>query len=143
MKQIARGSTLSVAKHTLKDPVMRKTVVKGIGQMIRRELSALCIRAVPSVLSTGVLESFTWNNLIEELHKDAPVLLEILRVATKSTRHRSFNQNAIIGICSSILCRHRSARMSLIQKVISLILYAGHANKQVSTTTCTLCFINL
>lgn len=102
--------------------------------MIRKELATLGSENVSSVLcdkSSGAMKTFTWNTLIEELQKHTPVLLEILYLSTKTRKHRSVNQNAIIGICCAILCRYRSQRMSLIQRIVSILLYVGHAGKQV------------
>ena len=68
---------------------------------------------------------------MEELHANAPVLISILRAATKTRVCRS-NTNAVVGTCTAILLKHRNPKMGLLQKIISLILYSGHASKQVS-----------
>ena len=41
------------------------------------------------------------------------------------------NHDAIIGVLVSIICRHRRPAASLLQRLISLILYSGHASKRV------------
>lgn len=134
VKQLTRGSIISVARQCLKNTAARKSIIKSIGHMIRREVMTLCSESVSSVLSvksTDAMEKFTWDALIEELQRNAPVFLQILQICTKSSKHRLIDQNAIIGVCCSLLCRYRSQRMNLLQRVISVILYAGHANKQV------------
>ena len=52
----------------------------------------------------------------------------ILSSITKTKSERA-NQNAIIGMCATILLKHRYSKMSLVQKIISTILYAGHTSK--------------
>ena len=47
---------------------------------------------------------------------------------TKVTR---VNRKAVMGMCVVLLLKHRFMKMCLVQKIISLILYAGQANKQV------------
>ena len=42
-----------------------------------------------------------------------------------------FDEDLVVGVYCAILLRGRSQRMSLLQHVISLILYCGHASKQV------------
>ena len=39
--------------------------------------------------------------------------------------------HTVIGTCVAILLKHRNPKLSLLQKIISLVLYAGHASKQV------------
>ena len=86
-----------------------------------------------SVLRNQKLEGmrkFTWNLLIDELKVQAPNFLHLLSSLTRTKSERD-NQKAIIGFCASILLKHRYSKMSLVQKVISIILYAGHTSKQV------------
>ena len=76
------------------------------------------------------LAEFSWDKLIAELSVN-PVFLDILRAAI-FTRWPRKNQNAVIGVCAAV---HRFAKLSLVQKLISLILYAGHSGKKVCTYT--------
>ena len=41
------------------------------------------------------------------------------------------NDEAVIGICAAILIRHQNPQMNLLQRLISMILYNGHAPKMV------------
>ena len=85
---------------------------------------------VHSILSTGSMKEFQWKTLIKELCTYAPVLLNILQAAIKTRVPRS-NTNAVVCTCAAILLKHRNPKMSLLQKIISLILYSGHTSKQV------------
>ena len=76
------------------------------------------------------LKEFQQNRLHAELSLKAPVLLSILLDATK-TRVPRPNSHIVIGTCVAILLKHRNPKLSLLQKIISLVLYAGHASKQV------------
>jgi len=38
-------------------------------------------------------------------------------------------------MCAALMLKHRFTEMSLVQKIISLVLYAGHSDKQVGIKT--------
>ena len=84
------------------------------------------------------LENFTWDDLATELKSRAPVLHTILSMCVNvKRRKRSFRTThrpsnaAAMGVCASVLLRHRNQQMNLLQHIISLILHRGHAGKQV------------
>ena len=58
----------------------------------------------------------------------APTLLSILEAC--ANRNKDFC-NGVIGMCSAMLLKLHYSRMSLVQKVLSVILLSGHASKQV------------
>ena len=74
---------------------------------------------------------FKWPLVMDEMNQHAPVLLQILNCCT-STRRLRANRNSVIATCTAMLCKLRSSKMSLIHKVLSLVLYAGHASKKVA-----------
>lgn len=76
------------------------------------------------------MKSFSWNAVFAELTEHAPTLLLILRACTKTRVERS-NVRAVIGACAAMLLKHRYDRMSMFQKLVSVILYAGHCSKLV------------
>ena len=77
------------------------------------------------------LQNFCWDKLISELSVKAPTLLCILQAATKKRIPRK-NTKAVICMCAAILFKHLNSSISLVQKVVTTILFAGHAMKQVS-----------
>ncbi len=116
-----------------KDPVSRRYMIKKMGIVMRHELKSMCSERVNSILSSQCsshLHQFTWDKLLQELSVNAPVFLSTLLSLTQ-TRQPRMNRDAIIGMCSAILLKFRFSKMSTIQKLISLILYAGHSGKQV------------
>lgn len=102
--------------------------------MVRNELISMCTESRSSILrsqSPAALRGFTWNALLQELAVTAPILLSILQKCTHTRRPRP-NQAAVIGMCFSILLKHRFSKMCLMQKILTLILYGGHSGKQVA-----------
>jgi len=78
--------------------------------------------------------------LLDELQDTAPTLLHLLRscVTVKKPPSHQWKTNrsrdtTIVGLCAAILLRHRNYQMNLVQRVISIMLYSGHASKQVYT----------
>lgn len=134
-KAVARSSWKSAALKILKDKNGLKYCLKKIGIMIRNELHSMCSSGTDSILcsqSISDLEHFTWDQLHQELAAKAPTFLSILLEATVTKTERP-NRNAVVGMCAAIALKHRYFKFSLVQKILSLILYAGHSGKQVST----------
>ena len=116
-----------------KDPVARGYKMKKMGIVMRTELQSMCSERANSILtsqSASDLLQFTWDKLLKELSLNAPTFLSILNALTQTRRPRA-NRDAIIGICSAILLKFRFSKMIIVQKLISIILYAGHSGKQV------------
>ena len=106
-------------------------------------MKKLCSKRVNSLLrrkDCTSLQEFNIHGVISEMKVHAASVLTLLRGClqgrnrsrAKKTKSRAFDEDLVVGICSAILLRGRSQRMSLFQRVISLILYSGHASKRVS-----------
>ena len=133
-KAVARKSHQKIALECCSDPAIKKHILKRIGQEIRNELITMSSDKVESVMhrdSKIELERFSWEKILDEVSANAPVLLNMLTAITKTKTKRSNTQAIIIGMCIAILLKHRSRRMNLVQKIVSLILYNGSASKQV------------
>ena len=132
-KAVARGSRYAIADECLSQPLTQKYVLKKIGVLVGKELRNMCSDSTRSVLKsqdTSDLCEFTWHQVICELDKNAPIFLNLMNSMTYTTTQRA-NRSAVIGICAGILLKHRFSNMCLLQKLLSLILYAGHCGKQV------------
>ena len=133
VRMMARGSRHSVASQCLEDKVMRNLLIKKLGELLHSEVVLLCSDQVGSILqsrSLSDLGEFTWEKFYSELKQHAPLLLSILQQSTKTRVQRS-NQKVVICLCVAIICKYRRPTMNLVQKIPSLILYTGHASKQV------------
>ena len=117
----------------MKDAKMQMYTIQLLGQQLRNELGVLCSEAANSTLrsqSADALTAFTWGKVIDELAARAPTLLSLLEMCTYTRKPRR-NRMAVIGMCTALLLKLRFHKMCLVQKIISLLLYAGHAGKQV------------
>ena len=125
---------MAVANKCWKDNTIRRYLTKKVASAIKNELVSMCSDGSNSVLkntSAESIKSFRWKMLIEEMKLKAPLLLELLQMCASTKKPRK-NKEGIIGMCTAILLKHRRKSMCIIQKVISLILYAGHSSKRVS-----------
>ena len=106
----------------------------------------MCSDRHDSVLKSSnpqTLRTFKCEMIINEMEECSPTLLSILRECTRSlkAKHRESNKrrreatpsdrNAVIAMCTAILCKNRRSSMCLLQKLIALIMQAGRSSKQV------------
>ncbi len=96
----------------------------------------------PSVLFCKVplpeLEEFQWDKFIGELQDKAPTLLQVLSTISSRNDHRNKLKSGRAhypGICmaAALVPKERNQRMTGLQSVIALILFASHVDKQVGT----------
>ncbi len=121
---------MSLARRCLENENIRHCVLNGVCRMVHKEIATLCSDLVPSVLrdkSPELLKSFQWKCLLDELESHAPILKSCIGV-----RRPASQQQAVIGVITAILCKNRRNSASLVQRIISVILYSGHASKMVS-----------
>ena len=113
----------------------RKHVVAAVGKIIRNEIKQLCSRHTMSMQrshNANILRGFNWDAVINEANEHAPNLIQILMESTRTTRKQSKTmQKSIVRVCLSLLCKNRNPNMTLFQRIMSLVLYAGHSAKQV------------
>ena len=148
-KLLARGSKVAIAEECLKNRDMKAAMVTKVGKLIREEVRVMCSNKSDSILRStdpNTLRNFKCDSVVKEMERYAPVLLKILKEATKPSKIRknlaakrvsrasleyANKQNAIIAMTTAILCKNRRPSMCLLQKIISLILQAGRSSKQV------------
>lgn len=134
-KAVARRSKKTIAVEAMKDNAVQKHILKLVGDIVHAEMKKLCSQSVQSVLLKSdpeTLKSFTWQSLKSELSAHTPVLKGILESTGVKSRNGP-NFDAVICFCVALLARSRNLKMSLVAKIISLILYAGHTSKEVSS----------
>ncbi len=146
-RSIGRKSRTSIARQSLKDQGIRKKILGYLGKDIQHELTGLCKKSFASVFrgrSAEVLQEFSWDQVVEELKNRAPTLHTFLngcvdvkrreRPSKKARRAKKAyrpSNSAVLGVCASILLRHKNQQMNVLQCLVSLILHRGHAGKQV------------
>ena len=141
-RSVGRRNRAAIARQVLKDPRSRQKVLEVLGKDLQCELSSACTFKCNSVLhnsSPETLQSFSWESLLDELQDATPTLLYLLRSCAtvrwppSKSRKKTYRnrETAIVGLCTAILLQHRNFSMNLVQRQISIMLYSGHASKQV------------
>ena len=125
-------SLASISVECFRNEAARSLIIKKtVAQQTKKEIIAMCSDTVNSILQQSGSEDisgFKWEKLINELALNAPTLLQLLQCSTTASKK---NVDAIIGMCTALFCKHQRNQASLIQKIISIILYSGHTSKQV------------
>lgn len=154
-KGVARRNRASIGRQAVRDPKIRERVLSILTKDIQKEMTTLCARKTGSILRQSSLQAvtkFSWDVLAEELQRVTPTLYTILKGCVdvkrrqpqksatskkqKSPRTSKTNRpsnTAVLGVCASILLRHKNVHMNTLQRLVSLILHSGHSSKQVST----------
>ena len=124
---------MAIVTHCLKDGTVRQHIITKVGKLLQSEVATLCSNRCNSALrcpSNEQILSFEWVRVLEEMQEHAPTLLSLLRSATQTRRERP-NQDAVIAMCTAMMCKLRNSEVNAAQKTLSLILFGGHASKQV------------
>ena len=132
-KSIARGSNKSLLDHCYKDTELRRLMVRKIGRSLKKEIKRMCApNSKFCCKSFEELKNFQWADLLSAMATQAPTLASILQFCTETKTIRN-NRAAVMCVCAGILFKFHFSQVNLIQKIISLILHAGHSGKMVST----------
>ena len=133
---MARRSHKVVAIECMRNELSCKHALTILCRLIHKEIRSIASRKMQSTLlfqSKKSISEFQWKNVKAEISNHAPMLLKVLTAATK-TRSKCQNQAEVIGMCFAMILKHRNPNLNLLQKIISLILFSGHASKQVCYT---------
>ena len=130
-KTLGRRDRQSFVKHAVQDLQIRAHIVMSMKKVCKNEIKRLCSKSSLLQSRKEDLCSFDWSRVCEELKQKAPCLSSLLYSCIPPS-----NRQAIAGTCVAILVKARRKSACLLQKVASLILYAGHAGTQVSNLFC-------
>ena len=125
---LCRNNRKAFARHSLNNGTLRKQLLQKIEMNIKAEMKAVC--SDPNLLmgEIEVLKTVTFNSLSAILKDKAPILMGLMRACIPKT---SAKMQTVSLMCIAMLIKtHQS--ITVVQMLLSLILYAGHAGKQVS-----------
>ena len=145
-RSIGKRRHSSIARQAMRNRKIRKQILRLLKADIQKEMTLMSALKTGSVLrdsSVNAVKKFTFEAVDSDLEKYAPTLFSVLKgyvevkrrkCATACKKARRSNQpsnSTILGMCASILLRHKNANMNLFQRVVSVLLNAGHVSKQV------------
>lgn len=135
-KPLIRRSYRSFAVNCVrKNKVTKAAIVKIIGQELQSEIAAICsddFNSITRQKSNRALQDFSHVkiSMLKEMETRTPILLTLLKHCLQTRKPRK-NTDAVIVMIVSLLCKHRRPSACQLQRIVSLILYAGHSSKQV------------
>ena len=143
-KSLARRKPSAFAKEALKSEVYRKSIFHKVQSIISLEAQSLTSTRTPCTLRFHQWDSLTqvnWDALYTELSSRAPAIFNIMRALFGGPRSSQLRPKQKVAMCTAIaiLLFSRDNCISLIQRIVSMILYAGHSSKSVSYKLNTLC----
>ena len=132
VKSLFHGSKRAFVRNCFKNNELSNSIINKVGEIVQQEVATMCSSLkVSSVLQLPLhlYKEFSWNSLCTELKKHAPVLFQLPLVHGKR-RHNS-EPEITISTVVAIICKQRCNSMSLLEKLLSICLYANHTSKQV------------
>ena len=129
-KALGCATHQSFAKHAVSNVIIRSYIIKHLGRIIKMELKSLCSSSILLNKDKEVLSTFNWERLTHDFKMKSPLLYALLESCLP--KFISLDSEAIVGSCICILAKSRRYSASLLQRIVSLVLYQGHAGKQVS-----------
>lgn len=133
-KYVARGNRRSIATAVVENTTLRGEVISLLCKEVRGEIKSLCSDSQDSILrmtTKPALESFTWDRVWQELQLNMPLLVNILTSFLPPSKRVSNSVIPALCVCASIFLKVQNQKVNVVQTMISLVLKAGHATKQV------------
>ena len=127
MGSIARRSFKSAAVRITNMPETKSYIVTEVARSIKREMKSICSFAHNSMLRDQKqdLRLFSWEKLFVEFKQNVPTLVHFLSCLLPKA-----DEKLVSFICGVIL-KKRCKHMSLMQRVISVMLYGNASHKEV------------
>ena len=130
-KYVGRGNRRSIAAAVIQNTSLRGEVLSSLCKEIQREVKSAYSDAHDSILrmtSKPALENFTWERVWQELE---PLLAATLTGLLPVSKRTQTNVVHALCVCASIILKLQNQKVN-VQTMISLVLKAGHATKQVT-----------
>lgn len=140
-RALAGGYIPSLAKAIMRHKMLREAVILNVLDQLDSECSKLCQKSTSPSLFCKVpvseIEEFQWDKFIKELKTKAPLFLQMLSSITSRNDHRNRSKSGRAhqpGICmaAAVVLKERNQKMTGVQSLVSLMLFASHVDKQVS-----------
>ena len=128
IESLGRRSYKAAATNIASGNKTKAYIVHSVAYLIRQEMANICSIRHPSLLrdSHSAVKKFNWQAILSEFSLKLPTLILLLRkMLSKSDKFISF----VISLLIKKRCKH----MSLLQRVISVLLYGNGTNKEVGT----------
>ena len=133
-KPLALGQRRTAVVRLMSSDSSRVLVLSEIGKIVQKEIK-LCSNNYHSIIrehSPTALEYFSWRTIILEVMHKAPTLYTIIDKCLMSSNESSRH---LLCVVASVVLKSRNPHMCMVQAMVSILMYAGHAGKQVCLCT--------
>ena len=133
-KYVGRGKKRSIANAVVENTSLRSEVVSALSKEAHKEIKKLCSDTHDSILrmtTKPALQQFTWNRVWHELRLNAPLIVSILSNLLPPSKREDKRVIPALCVCACIFLKLQNQKVYVVQTMISLVLKAGHATKQV------------
>ena len=136
VKCLARKEYHKLVSLLLSHPEMGKIVVDAVVRQMQLQCEALVSTKFNSILRRKGKDDalqFNWESVLQEWEKQAPSFLKSAACTPAVRNAQSIPTKAIPPVCmtGAILLKVRNQNMSVLQRIISMLLNAGHVSKKV------------
>ena len=102
--------------------------------------SIMCSMETPSLFrkctKESLVEGLSFSNLAQELQSKAPILSQLLLALSQRTPSslelHGTSHHVTVVVLASIILRERNMHMNAVQYILGILLWYGHASKEVS-----------
>ena len=124
---LSRRSFKAAATGIVKLQQTRPYIVAEVAKSIKTEMKNICSLEHNSVLrgQEEQLKSFSWENLLVEFKQNVPTLIMLLRYLLPKA------DGKLLSFIVAIILKRHCKHMSLVQRVISVVLYGNATQKEV------------
>lgn len=129
IKRLARRSYKSMASGLVNSPTTGQNIVSRLTFNIRDEMKAISSQSYNSLLRDSVeaIKNFWWETVWQEMLKKMPTLMLLLSQIVGQVEDR----HPMLCLIASMIIKSRHQHMSLVQRVVSVMLYGNGTAKQV------------
>ena len=130
VKQYARRCYHAVAATAVKSAATSEKVIREVARVIKGEMRDLASYDNDSILRDTVeaVKHFSWETITSELQKKVPSLMKLLQCLVKNPR----DSKPFIASLACQLIKDGHPQLGLLQRAVSVLLYANGTSKSVS-----------
>ena len=130
ISRICCGSYPSLASSLVTSDRTGNTVLKSLVQNIQKEIKHICSDDHDSILRDAHegVKRFNWETVWAELMAQVPLLMKLLALIVRF----SVKEKPLLCLIASMILKHHSPQVSLVQRAITVLLHGCAVPKKVS-----------
>lgn len=139
---VMKTTPKQIASAIMGIPVIEQCVKGIIIDKMNKDCKMLCSKKSPSVLRTPrakhskLAKVFSWHDILNEMKERAPDILNILTTIAAPKLKLHGQQVPPICMAYALLMNTRNRELSMVQKMNTVVIGAGHATEKVLKHWC-------